>query len=109
MREFKLPNSAAYKISVTGTSAKLLDLINTAAGTTILFPHDLSVVFLTPEDGDVRFTTNGTVPTAANGTIVTNDFTDPIECSPVDMQLISVTGTVVCNVRLGYHHRNNLS
>lgn len=109
MREFKLPNSAAHKISVTGTSASLLSLITTAAGTTVSYPHDLSMVEITPEDGGIRFTTNGTVPTATNGTRVADDEVKKIECSPVDMQIISLTGTVVCNVRLGFHHRNNLS
>lgn len=107
MTPFKLPNAAAYKISVTATAANLLDLINTAAGQTVAFPYSLSVVEITPEDGDVRYTDNGLVPTATNGNLIAVTEVKTIETAPVDVKLISVIGTVTCNVRVGWHHRSN--
>ena len=65
MVPYKFPNAASHKIAVTGTAANLLDLIETAAGATIDFPYDLSMAVITPEDGSIRLSQNGIVPTAA--------------------------------------------
>lgn len=103
MVPYKLPNSAAHKIAVTGTAATLLSLINTAASATVAFPYDLDYVIITPESGDIRYTTTGTVPTAANGILIQDNEETSIKAALVDINLISVTGTVNCNVQIGWH------
>lgn len=102
---YKFPNSAAYKISVTGTAANLLDLIETAASASIAFPYSLNWVEITPEDGAIRYTDNGTAPTATNGNIIVDDERREFQTAPVNVKLISVTGTVTCNVRVGWEHK----
>ena len=107
MLPFKLPNAASYKITVTSTATGVLDLIETAAGEGINFRHDLSMVELQPEFGDIRYTDSGDVPTASNGILIADGETRRIEAAPVDVNLIATLGSVVCNVRVGWNRPNN--
>lgn len=103
MTEYKLPNAAAHKITVTGTATKLTDLLETAAGESISFPFDLNWIEISPEFGDVRFTTTGDAPTVSQGTLVEDGDTKEIIGPPVDMKLIAVLGSVDVNVRIGWN------
>ena len=106
MFPYKLANAASHQITVTATATRLLALINTAGGTTLGFPYDLSVVQIAPEDGDIRWTDNGINPTATEGKqlVLGGDYT--IECAPTDVRLIRTGGAnVVCNVRIGWIRR----
>ncbi len=106
MFPYKFPNAASYVISVTNTATRLLTLINTAAGATISFPYDLSIIELSPEDGDIRYTDNDAVPTAANGKLLVQGGSYSIETAPVNVQLIRTGGAnVAVNVRVGWIRR----
>ena len=70
MVPFSLPNAAARKILVSTTAKSLYAFINTAASTTIAFPYSLNSVLICPEDYGVRYTIDGTVPTATNGILI---------------------------------------
>lgn len=103
MLPFKLPNAAAHNITVTATATGLLDLINTAAGETINFKHDLSAIQLTLEDGDIRYTDNGSNPTATTGKLLSQGGDYSINAIPKDVKLIRTGSTnVKVSVRIGW-------
>ncbi len=103
MIEYKLPNAAAHRISVTGTAATLEALINTAAGSASNLPTTLNAWEIAPENGDVRYLSDGNTPTATEGNKVENGVILGRDGIPVKkVKLISTTGTVVCTVRVGW-------
>ena len=101
----KTPNAAGSSISVTTTATKIIDLVNTASGTTSVnagLPSDVNGLDITPEDGDIRYLDSGHSPTATEGMLIKEGSTYHLRHLDISrLELISVTGTVKCSVRFG--------
>lgn len=103
MLEFKLPTAASHKITVSSTAGSILSFIETAYGSAINWPFDLSQIEIQPEDYSIRYTTDGTTPTAANGTLVSVGEVKQVECAPKDFKIIRAESSdAVCCVRVGW-------
>lgn len=102
--DYKLPNAAAHKITVSSTARGVLAFIDTAASATINYPYDLNFVQIQPEDYAIRYTTDGQIPTANNGILVTVGSKETINAPPIDVRLIRAEATdAVCNVTVGWN------
>lgn len=103
MVEYKLPSAAAHKITVSSTAGSVTSFIETAAGSSIAFPTGLNQLEICPENYQIRFTTDGTAPTATNGTLVRVGDVRIINAPVEDIQIIRAQGTdASCSVRVGF-------
>jgi len=95
-----------HLISVTATATALTALIDAAAGAAQGLPSSLDELIIQPEDGDIRFTADGSIPTTALGELVMqNEKKTIVGISPKNINLIRVGGSdVSCNVRVGWRH-----
>lgn len=103
---YPLQNANSSVISVTGTAARLLDLINTAGSVTHQFPPGLDAVDISPENGNVRLiidsSTAALSPTASRGLLIRQGSTYSLRGSSLSwVKLIAVSGTVSCSLQVG--------
>lgn len=70
MTIYELPNANASVIAVTNTATGLFALINTAGGTSVTFPSNITGVDLYAEDGDIRYLFDGNTPTTTKGILL---------------------------------------
>lgn len=100
----KLPNAAAHKLAVTGTSTKLFDLIDTAGSTAANLKNDLNAIMLVVEDGDIRVTFDETTPTSVNGLLISQGQSSYFSGVPLHkMRLIRTGGSnVAVSIEVGY-------
>jgi len=103
MQDYKIA-IAGHAIAVTNTATALTSLIDTAASAAQSLPSSLDEVIIQPEDGDIRFTCDGTTPTASLGELVMqNEKKTIVGISPKNITLIRTGGSnVTCNVRVGW-------
>ncbi len=101
---YKLPNAAASTISVTSTATSLIDLIETAASTTVSNLVQGSNAFdIKVEGGDVRALMDTNTPTASNGFLLEGGGYYTFRGVPfTQVKLIRVGGSdVSCSVQVG--------
>ena len=113
MLVYKAPNAAGSTISVTTTATGVFDLINTAAGTSLVnagYPHGINSIDIKVEDGDVRWLDDGNTPTSSAGFLLASgDVAFLRDINMSTLKLVSVTGTVTCSVRVGINDRQDVS
>lgn len=106
MNVFPLQNANASVISVTGTAAYILPLINTAGAVTHTFPPGLDALDITPENGDIRIvidpSTAAVSPTASKGFLIKQGATLMLRHSSLSyIKAIATSGTVSCSLQVG--------
>ena len=106
MNVFPLANANASVISVTGTAAYILALIDTAGSTSHTFPKAVDALDITPEDGDIRIIVSpvgtGTAPTASKGFLIKQGATLMLRHTDIrTVKAISTSGTVSCSLQVG--------
>ena len=106
MNVFPLANANASVISVTGTAAYILALIDTAGSTAHTFPKAVDALDITPEDGDIRIVVSpvgtGTSPTATKGFLIKQGATLMLRHTDIrTVKAISTSGTVSCSLQVG--------
>ena len=99
----KLPAAAGSKISITTTATSLRSLINTAAGSAIAEVIPVNFLIITPEDGNIRYLSDGNTPTTTVGVLVNNSEMRIITGDNMldKCLLISTSGTVAASVQIG--------
>lgn len=110
----KAPNINGVNITVTSTATDVFNLINTAAGTTgnnAGYPVDANGVDIMPENGDVRFTLDDTVPTATTGFLIKSGSVLFLRGIPLKkLRLIRAGGSnVKCSIQIGRCERGEAS
>lgn len=111
MNVFPLQNANASVISVTGTAAYILPLINTAGAVTHTFPPGLDALDITPENGDIRIvidpSTAAVSPTASKGFLIKQGATLMLRHSSLSyIKAIATSGTVSCSLQVGESEPN---
>jgi hypothetical protein len=96
-----------YNITVTSTATSLLDLIESATGVALDISR-IDSVRITPEDGDIRYTYDQNIPTAAKGMPLVQGGIETIQgVSPSNIQLIRSGGSdVTVAVVIGFLNYN---
>lgn len=102
----KAPNINGSVIAVTNVATPIFDLINTAASTTLNdagYNTEANAIDINAEDGDFRFTLDGSTPTASKGVLVKQGSMLMLRGVPLKaMRLIRTGGTnVSCSLQIG--------
>lgn len=106
MNVFPLQNANSSVISVTGTAAYILPMIDTAGSVSHAFPQNLDALDITPENGDIRImidpSTAGLAPTASKGFLIKQGATLMLRHTNVrQIKAIATSGTVSCSLQVG--------
>lgn len=103
MQIYQIPEIEGHKISVTTTAASLFDLINAQLSSSANFPATLNALDIYIVGGDVRASWGAEAPTTSEGfTLKQNGLYMFRGRSLKDLQLISISGSVDCEVVIGF-------
>lgn len=103
MQIYQISEIEGHKISVTTTATSLFDLINTQLSSDVDFPADLNALDIYIVGGDVRVSWGAEVPTTSEGfTLKQNGLYMFRGRALKALNLISVSGSVDCEVVIGY-------